>query len=113
MSELADIQEEKVTIKIGGRERELRFNFSAWAKIEKELGGLDKIDKLQEDIEKKPFETIPKLLYIGLVDKEGVTSENVLDEYGLKDVQYISEQFTKAIFNSLPQADEKKAEAEA
>ena len=46
--------------------------------------------KLQKKIEERPFATIPHLLYIGLIDKEGVTEENILDEYGLADIEKIS-----------------------
>ena len=111
--ELEKIKEEKVTLKIKGREREIKYGFAAWAKIEEELGGLDKLGHLQEQVEKYPFKTIPHLIWIGLVDKEGVTEETVLDDYGLGDVQLITEIFKKALYGSLPADDEKKAEMEA
>lgn len=111
--ELEKVKDEKVTLFIKGREREIKYGFSAWAKIEDEIGGLDKIDSLQEKIENHPFKTIPHLLWIGLQDKEGVTEETVLDDYGLKDVELITEIFEKALFGSLPEGEEKKAEQEA
>ena len=52
MTELEKVKEEKVTLKIKGKEREIKYGFSAWAVIEEELGGLDKLDKLQEQVEK-------------------------------------------------------------
>lgn len=113
MEELEKIQPEKVTLLIHGKEREIKFGFSAWAKIEKELGGLKNLDKLQEKIENEPFETIPHLIYIGLVDKEGVSEEDVLDDYGLGDMQKITEIFQKALYGSIPEDKEKKAEMEA
>ena len=112
-TELEKIQPEKVTLFIHGKEREIKFGFSAWAKIEKELGGLKNLDKLQEKIEDAPFETIPHLIYIGLVDKEGVSEEDVLDDYGLGDMQKITEIFQKALYGSIPEDTEKKAEMEA
>lgn len=124
MEELNKIQPEKVTLLIHGKEREIKFGFSAWAKIEKELGGLKNLDKLQEKIENEPFETIPHLIYMGLVDKSAytdekgneypeVTEENVLDEYGLSDMQKITEVFQKALYGSMPEDKGKKAEMEA
>lgn len=110
--ELDNVRGEKVTLKIGGKEREIKFGFSAWAILEKEYGGLKNLDKLQEQVEEMPFNTLPHLLYIGLVDKEGVTEENVLDEYGLGDVDLISEAFFRAVSVSLPK-DTKKAVKEA
>ena len=112
MTELEKVKEEKVTLKIKGKEREIRYGFSAWAVIEEELGGLDNLDKLQEQVEKHPFKTIPHLIYIGLVDKEGVEESTVLDEYGLGDIEKITKVFEKALYGSLPDS-EKKAVKEA
>lgn len=110
--ELEKVASEKVTLKIGGKEREIRFNFSVWGKLEKEYGGIKNIVKIQKEIEEKPFEVLPHLVYVALVDKEGVEESTVLDEYGLADIEYISEQFAKAMYGSLPE-EEKKAEKEA
>lgn len=114
MTELEKVKEEKVTLLIHGKEREIKFGFSAWAKLEEEYGGLKNLEKMQKKIEERPFATIPHLLYIGLIDKEDVTEENILDEYGLADIEKITEVFNRAIYGSLPQGDEsKKAEKEA
>lgn len=121
--ELDKIQPEKVTLKIHGKEREIKFTFSAWAKLEKEYGGIKNITKMDKQIEETPFEVIPHLLYIGLVDKspfkdeEGkeheITEENILDEYGLNDVQKITEVFSKALYGSMPEDDGKNKKVEA
>jgi hypothetical protein len=113
--ELDKITSEKVTLMIHGKEREIKFGFSAWAKLEKEFGGLKNLDKLQKKIENDPFETIPHILWFGLRDKEGVTEEDFLDDYGLGDIALISEKFAKALYGSLPQDNEteKKAKVEA
>ena len=117
MKELEKVQSEKITLKIYGKEREIKFGFSAWAKLEKEFGGLKHLDKLQEQIENEPFSVIPHLLFIGLVDKSPferdgemiqITEENILDEYGLNDMQMISEVFQKALYGSLPQNEGKE-----
>ena len=111
--ELEKIQPEKVTLKIHGKEREIKFGFSAWAKLEKEYKGIKNLEKMQKEIEETPFTVIPHLLYIGLVDKSAytdsngnkypeVTEENILDDYGLNDIQLVTEKFTKALYGSLP-----------
>ena len=112
MTELEKVKEEQVTLKIKGKEREIRYGFSAWAVIEEEIGGLDNLDKMQEQVEKHPFKTIPHLIYIGLVDKEGVEESTVLDEYGLGDVEMIIKVLEKALYGSLPE-ETKKAVKEA
>ena len=111
--ELEKVKEEKVTLKLGGKEREIKYGFSAWAKIEEEYGGIDNIEQLMSDVEKKPLQTIPHLIWIGLKDKEGLNEETVLDDYSLADVQYITEVFQKALNISLPDDDGKKGEMEA
>lgn len=110
--ELDNVRGEKVTLKICGKEREIKYNFSAWAILEKEYGGLKNLQKLEKQVEEMPFNTLPHLLYVGLVDKDGVTEKNILDEYGLQDIEIVSEAFTRAIYGSLP-VDEKKAVKEA
>lgn len=125
--ELNKVKPEKVTLFIQGKEREIRFGFTAWAELEKEYKGIQNLEKMQKQIEETPFETIPHLLFLGLKDKsaftdsEGnkypeVTEENILEDYGLGDIQMITEAFTKALYGSMPQQDnntEKKSVAEA
>ena len=107
--ELQKIKPEKVTLMIHGKEREIKFGFSAWAKLEKEFGGLKNLKELQKKVAEEPFNTIPHLMFIGLKDKEGVTEDNILDEYGLDDIEYISNKFAEALYGSLPEGkDEKK-----
>ena len=112
MAELEKVKGEKVTLFIHGKEREIKFTFSTWAKLEKEYNGIKNLEKLDEQIEEKPFETLPHLLFIGLLDKEGVTEENILDDYGIADIEKITDVFNRAIYGSLPD-EEKKAETEA
>ena len=112
--ELEKVDAKKVTIKIKEKERELRFGFKAWAILEREYGGIKNIHHLQKAVEERPFETLPHLIYIGLVDKEGVDEDNVLDDFGLGDIDYISNKFAEALYGSLPEVeDEKKAGKEA
>ena len=110
--ELEKVNAEPVIIKIQGKERELKYTFKTWAILEKEYNGIKNILKLQKEVEERPFTTLPHLIYIGLVDKEGVTEDNVLDEFGLADVDYISEKFAEALYRCLPE-EEKKAGKEA
>lgn len=122
MEEIEKVKPEKITLKIQGKEREIKFGFSAWGKLEKEYGGIQNLEKMQKQIEETPFETIPHLLFLGLKDKsaftdsEGnkypeVTEENILEDYGMADIQKITEVFSKALYGSLPQ--ESKTEVEA
>lgn len=102
MSELQSITSEKNTIKINGEEREIKFGFSAWAEIEKKYGSVSNFKKIVKDIQERPFATIPELIYIGLKDKSGVTKENVLDDYGLKDMEEISNILYRLLYGSMP-----------
>ena len=121
--ELEKIQPEKVMLMIHGKEREIKFRFSTWAKLEKEYNGLNNIDKLEKDMEEKPFEVIPHLMFLGVVDKSSfvnelgeeveLTEENILDDYGLGEMKYITEILQKALYGSMPPDDEKKVKVEA
>lgn len=108
MDELEDVKTEKVTITIKGKERELRFGFSAWAELERKYGNFQNFSMLEEDMKARPFETLPQLVYIGLVDKSGVTKENCLDEYSMADIQELMTKVMTAFTKSLPQDDKKK-----
>ena len=87
MTELEKIEPKKTVLKIGGRERELKFNFSAWKEIEKKYGSVNNIEALVKDIQEKPFQTLPEIVYITLTDKEGLDKESCLDEYGMREMQ--------------------------
>jgi len=63
-------------IELAGRKRQIKFGNLALAKVEKKYGSIENFDKLQDDIEKKPMETIPWLLGICLKDKEGLNISN-------------------------------------
>ena len=109
MSELDKITPSKITIKIKGEEREIKFGFSAWAELEKKYGTVSNFKKIVKDVQERPFATIPELIYIGLVDKSGVTKETVLDDYGITDMDYISEILYKALYGSeLTEKNKKK-----
>ena len=126
IKELDKVKPEKVTLMIHGKEREIKFNFSAWAVIEKEYGGFNNFEKaITDDLTDKPFETLPHLLFVALKDKSAykdekgkeypeVTEDNVLDDYGLQDIEYITNVFNRALYGSLPlENDGKKVEQEA
>lgn len=107
-TELEKIKPTKVTLMIHGKEREIKFGFSAWAILEEEYDGLKNLSKMEEQLNEKPFKVIPHLMFIGLVDKEGITEENILDDYGLGDIPFITDVFKRALYSSLPSNNEEK-----
>lgn len=108
MSELEKVKSSDVTLKLGGRERKIKYGFSAWAKLEEKYGGIKNLNLMEKDMQEKPFQTIPFLIWIGLQDKEGLTEETVLDEYSMQDVEKISGVLASALYGSLPKAEEEK-----
>ena len=124
-TELEKVNSKKVTLFIHGKEREIKFGFSAWAKLEEEYNGINNLEKMQKQIEERPFKYIPHLLFIGLTDKAAfvdeqgnrhpeITEENILEDYGIANIEMISEVFNRALYGSLPVEEEtKKAETEA
>lgn len=110
--ELEKITHEDVFLKIAGKERKIKFGFSAWAKIEQKYGGLQNLGNIQKDIQEKPFETIPELIYLALSDKDGVDKDTMLDDYGLADMEMIAGKLTAAMYGSLPQEKKKAVQPE-
>jgi hypothetical protein len=106
-TELSKVEPKKIFVKINGQDREIKFNFRAWAVLQEEYDGLNNFDKLQSDMEKKPFTTLPHLIWIALVDKEGLNEEHILDDYGLGDVEELSKKIEYAMSYSLPESKKK------
>jgi len=101
-TELEKIEPIKHSLFIGGREREIKFNFSAWKEIEKKYGSVNNVQQLVKDMSEKPFQTLPEVVYISLMDKEGLEKETCLDEFGLAEMQNITNVVTEALKDSLP-----------
>lgn len=108
-----ELEAEKAVLTLYGKEREFKFNFSAWKVIEKEYNGLDNIDKIEKELQQTPFKTLSHLMYLALQDKEGITEDNIFDEKDISDLNEISAVFAKAFYGSLPVAEGKKAKVEA
>lgn len=101
--ELEKIEPGKAVLKLYGKEREFKFTFSVWAKLEKEYGSLQKFtETVENQIEEQPFTLIPHLMYLALQDKEGITEENIFDEKTMNDLPEITEVFKLAFYGSLP-----------
>lgn len=108
-TELSKVKPEKITVAINGEDREIKFNFRAWAVLQEEYGGLNNFDRLKTDMQTKPFTTLPHLIWIALVDKEGLDEDHILDEYGLGDVENLSHTIERAMSASLPDQNKKKS----
>ena len=74
-NELDKVMPSDFKITLLGKERQVKFGNLALARIEKKYGSIDAFAQVQEDLEKKPMETIPWLLSICLRDKEGLTDD--------------------------------------
>ena len=108
-TELSKVKPEKITVTINGEDREIKFNFRAWAVLQEEYGGLNNFDRLKTDMQTKPFTTLPHLIWIALVDKEGLDEDHILDDYGLGDVENLSNIIERAMSASLPDQNKKKS----
>lgn len=106
MAELDDVKRTECIITLGGKEREIRFHYRAWAALEEEYHG---IENIKEAIEKAKFATMANLIYIGIKREDGetITRDAVdgwLDEYDLAGLIELVTTVTKALFSSLPAA---------
>lgn len=103
--ELEAVMPSKFYLTILGKKRQVKFGNLSLAKIEQKYGSID-IEKLQEDMEKKPMATLPFLLSISLKDKEGLDFENTdsileaLDDSNLGAIE-VMKTVTQAMTSSL------------
>ena len=123
--ELNKIRKSGTVLFIQGKERIVDFNFSVWMQIEEECGDLGSFEKnIEKEMTAKPFKTLAHFFYLACPDKsaftdeegtffEEVTEKNVLSNYGLGDIEALTEIFYQEIGNSLPEDDGKKAGKEA
>lgn len=96
-------------------EREIRFNFSAWAELEKKYGSINNLQAMQDDLQERPFQTLPEIVYIALTDKSGIDKNHLsecLSGYDFSNFQSLIDEVSNALNESLPQDNKKKAKAE-
>lgn len=110
--ELEKVMPSEFKITLGGKEREVKFGNLALAKIEKKYGSVEAFAQVQEDLQKKPMQTVPWLLSICLKDKEGLEDDyesilKAMDEEGLT-IAEVAEVVMGAINSSLSVFGEKK-----
>ena len=103
--ELEKVMPSDFKIKLGGKVREVKFGNLALAKIEQKYGSIEAFSQVQDDLQKKPMQTVPWLLSICLRDKEGlkVDYESILetmDDDGLT-IAEVSKVVMEAINSSL------------
>ena len=111
--ELDKVKKTETVLMIGGKERNIRFGFSAWAKLEEMYGSIQNLDRLDKEMEEKPMTHLIELCWIGLADKQVynadgkptgkmLNKETLLDEYTMADIQQITEVIMGALYGSLP-----------
>lgn len=103
--ELEKVMPSDFKIKLGGKVREVKFGNLALAKIEQKYGSIEAFSQVQDDLQKKPMQTVPWLLSICLKDKEGLEDnyESILetmDDDGLT-IAEVSKVVMEAINSSL------------
>lgn len=122
--QLENIKESENKIIIGGKERIIKFGFSAWAKLEEKYGSIQNVEKLEKEMEEKPMTHLIELCWLGLQDKEVYNAEGkrtgkqldektLLDEYSISDVQKISQVIMNALYGSLPKAEDDEESKES
>jgi hypothetical protein len=79
--ELEKVMPSEFKITLGGKVREVKFGNLALAKIEQKYGSIEAFSQVQDDLQKKPMQTVPWLLSICLKDKEGLEDnyESILE----------------------------------
>ena len=103
--ELEKVMPSEFKITLGGKVREVKFGNLALAKIEQKYGSIEAFSQVQDDLQKKPMQTVPWLLSICLRDKEGLKDDyesilETMDDDGLT-IAEVAEVVMGAINSSL------------
>lgn len=115
--ELNKVKKSDCKLMIGGKERLIRFGFSAWAKLEEKYGSIQNIERLEKEMEERPMTELIDLCWLGLTDKEvyneegkrtgkQLNKETLLDEYTMADIETVTTAVMGALYGSLPQKKE-------
>lgn len=121
MNELEKIKKTDNKLLIYGKERIVRFGFSAWVELEEKYGSIQNIEKLEKEMENKPITELIELCWIGLTDKfeynengkrtgKLLDKKTLLDEYTMVDAKKISDVVMGALFGSLPSSDKNESD---
>jgi len=103
MSNLKDVREEKVLIKLNGENKELLYDLNALADLEEAYGS---IDNWQSVLEKARFTDLRKFVHIGLLhNDEKITERQVGKSIGTN-IFEIVEAISKALANAFPSLDD-------
>ena len=110
--ELNKVIPSEFSITLKDKKREIKFGNLALAKIEQKYGSIEAFGKVQEDLQKKPMQTVPWLLSICMKDKEGIEDDyesilEAMDESNLT-IAEVAEVVMGAITSSLSVFGEKK-----
>lgn len=107
MSNVADIREKVTTIKLGGKEKTLKFTLNAFAELEEAYGS---VDKALEAVDSGSMKAIRKLLWAGLLhDDPNITEMEVGNMIDVRELIALGESLGNAIDQALPQGDVKAA----
>lgn len=115
-NELDKVMPSDFKITLLGKERQVKFGNLALARIEKKYGSIDAFAQVQEDLEKKPMETVPWLLSICLKDKSGLSDDyesvlSAMDDSDLTIAEVVNVVMS-AMTTSLKGFSEQKKKAE-
>jgi hypothetical protein len=99
-----------VTINLGdGRERELRYSLATCRRLKAKFGKAALTGALLRELDE---DTLPDVIFEGLMDREGITSADALAELlHPKQTPYLVERFTTAFTGSFPEADPKNEQS--
>lgn len=108
-SQLDDIDPPKLTVSLGGVEREFRYTAWAFKLIQRKYGSWGKAwAQLRENHDgEMDFEVLTYLVFVGLGPKSELTLEQIegfMDEMLLTDVGALRDKIAEAVVANLPQA---------
>lgn len=85
MSNLKDLRPAAVTIELGGKERELKYDLNAFAELENKFGS---VEKAMLDLQKGSMQSVKLILWAGLIHQEAIIDEKTGEPSGYNITPY-------------------------
>lgn len=76
ISDAKKVKPSEFYVELAGKKRRVLFGNYALLQIEEKYGSAYDLEKVEKDIEEKPMKTLPFLLSICMIDKEGFETDD-------------------------------------
>jgi hypothetical protein len=107
---LNTIKNKKVSVNVGGKDRQLYFDLNAFAELEEAFGDLN---SMLAALQGGSIKAVRKFLYVGFMhENDKLTEKEVGGWFDMSNIGEITSKITEAMTMSLPQVEEEEKPVE-